>query len=46
MGIVLDAVGYIYVIETNNRRVQKFGKVAPVEDTSWGEIKSMFGSGR
>jgi sugar lactone lactonase YvrE len=45
-GIVLDAAGRIYVMETNNRRVQKFGYVSPVEDTSWGSVKNLFGPGR
>jgi DNA-binding beta-propeller fold protein YncE len=43
VGIVLDASGEIYVIETNNRRVQRFGSVTAPEDKSWGSIKSLFG---
>ena len=42
-GVATDAVGDIYVSDTYNHRIQKFGGVStPTKSSSWGRIKSLY----
>jgi DNA-binding beta-propeller fold protein YncE len=41
-GIAVDPQGYIYVADTANHRIQKFGPTVNVASTSWGRIKALF----
>jgi DNA-binding beta-propeller fold protein YncE len=44
-GVALDeSRGYVYVVDTGNNRVQKFARPAPVDEESWGRIKTRFRS--
>ena len=43
LGIATDSDGKVYVLDTGNHRVQKFGEPStPVERTTWGRIKALY----
>jgi len=43
IGIAIDANDNIYVADTNNSRIQKFGPLpTPVLATSWGQLKRLY----
>ena len=42
-GMAVDASGNVYVADTHNDRIQKFGPLpTPTKATSWGRLKRMF----
>jgi len=43
IGIALDNVGNVYVADTSNNRIEKFGQVpTPTISTSWGRLKVVY----
>ncbi len=41
-GIAIDANDNIYVVDTDNHRVQKFGSLVAVARTDWGQVKGLY----
>ena len=41
-GIAVGENGVIYVADTHQDRIQKFGSPTPVAESSWGAIKVLF----
>ena len=43
IGIAIDGDGDIYVADTNNSRIQKFGYApTPVQGATWGSMKARY----
>ena len=42
-GVAVDRhLGYIYVADTGNQRIQKFGYVTAIQPTSWSNVKTLY----